>query len=102
MTAHQPWSIERIATALDNPALVQRFLGEINRAPVESADPDVPDFLQVFGKWQSVAERLDATRQQTDEAKAAEATGEPIPGERIDVAEKVQDAAARHRARGAA
>jgi hypothetical protein len=31
--SEQPWTIESIRDALGNPALAQRFLAEINRAP---------------------------------------------------------------------
>ncbi|MFD0405572.1 hypothetical protein [Kitasatospora sp. NPDC127116] len=95
MTAHQPWSIERIAAALGNPTLAQRFLGEINKAPAYRV-------MEVFAKWQGVAERLEETAARVEEARAAEAAGLPIPGEWVDVTEEVQAEAARIRARGAA
>lgn len=91
----QPWTIERISDALGNPKLSQRFIGEINRAPAHQ-------LLAVFAKWQGIAQRtLDAV-QRGREAAAIEAAGGEIPGEWHDVTDRVQDVAARVRARGAA
>ncbi|MGA5820851.1 hypothetical protein ACPC54_23660 [Kitasatospora sp. NPDC094028] len=95
MTAPEPWSIQRIADALGNPTLAQRFIGEINKAPAH-------DVMHVFAKWQGRAERLGETKATMEEARAAEVAGEAIPGERVDITEKVQAAADRYRARGAA
>jgi hypothetical protein len=95
MTAHQPWSIERIAAALGNPTLAQRFLGEINKAPAYRV-------MDVFAKWQGVAERLEETAVRIGEARVAEAAGLPIPGEWEDITEEVQAKAAQVRSRGAA
>ena len=43
-----PWTIESIRDALGNPALAQRFLGEINRAPAHQ-------LLAVFARWERIA-----------------------------------------------
>jgi hypothetical protein len=95
MTAPQPWSIERVANALGNPALAQRFISEIHKVRFDGTQA-------VFAKWQAMAERLEATRAQIEQDHAVVVAGGTIPGEQIDVTEKIQAAAARHRARGAA
>lgn len=93
--SEQPWTIQRIADALGNPTLAQRFLSEINRAPAHQ-------LLGVFAKWQGIAQRtLDAV-QRGREIAAAEARGEEPPGEWIDVTDRVLRDAARIRSRGAA
>jgi hypothetical protein len=93
--SEQPWTIERICDALGNPVLAQRFLSEINRAPAHQ-------LLQVFAKWQGIAQRtLDAV-QRGREAAAIEAAGGEIPGEWHDVTGRVLEEAARIRSRGAA
>ncbi|MFJ5644086.1 hypothetical protein [Streptomyces sp. NPDC093223] len=91
----QPWTIESIRDALGNPALAQRFIGEINRAPAH-------ELMGVFAKWQGIAQRtLDAVNR-GQEAAAAEAAGGEVPGEWQDVTERVLQEAERIRARGAA
>ncbi|MFE9404932.1 hypothetical protein ACFYNY_24830 [Streptomyces sp. NPDC006530] len=91
----EPWTIERICDALGNPTLAQRFLGEINRAPAH-------DLLAVFAKWQSIAQTTRTAVQRGREIAAAEARGEEPPGEWIDGADRLQQASARIRSRGAA
>ena len=93
--SEQPWTIERICDALGNPTLASRFLGEINRAPAHQ-------LLQVFAKWQGIAQRTVDAVQRGREAAAIEAAGGDIPGEWHDVTDRVQEVAARVRARGAA
>lgn len=93
--SEQPWTIERICDALGNPTLAQRFLGEINKAPAHQ-------ILDVFVKWQGIAQRtLDAV-ERGREIVAAEARGEEPPGEWIDGTERLQAIAARIGSRGAA
>ena len=93
--SEQPWTIESIRDALGNPALAQRFLGEINRAPAHQ-------LLAVFAKWQGIAQRtLDAVKRGR-EAAAIEAAGGEVPGEWHDVTDRVLEEAARIRSRGAA
>ena len=91
----QPWTIERISEALGNPTLAQRFLSEINRAPAHQ-------LLQVFTKWQGIAQRTLDAIQRGREIAAAEARGEEPPGQWIDVTDRVLREAARNRAQGAA
>jgi hypothetical protein len=90
-----PWTIERISDALGNPALAQRFLGEINRAPAHQ-------LLAVFAKWERIAKDTQAALERADEVLAYEARGEEPPGEWIDGTQRIQEAAARIRAQGAA
>lgn len=93
--SEQTWTIESIRDALGNPALAQRFLSEINRAPAH-------ELLNVFAKWQGIAQRtLDAV-QRGHEIAAAEARGEEPPGQWIDVTDRVLRDAERIRSRGAA
>ncbi|MFF7023007.1 hypothetical protein ACFY97_18640 [Streptomyces klenkii] len=91
----QPWTIERIRDALGNPALAQRFLSEINKAPAH-------DVLAVFARWQNIAERTLASVQRGHEAAAIQEAGGDIPGQWTDVTDRVLEEAARIRSRGAA
>ena len=91
----EAWTIERIRDALGNPALAQRFLGEVNKAPA-------PQLLTVFAKWQGIAERTLAAVQRGREAAAIEAAGGEVPGDWHDVTDRVLQEAERIRARGAA
>ncbi|TGB06530.1 hypothetical protein [Streptomyces sp. MZ04] len=93
--SEQPWTIESIRDALGNPALAQRFLSEINRAPAH-------ELLHVFAKWERIAKDTLAAVQRGREVAAAEARGEEPPGEWIDVTDRVLSEAARIRSRGAA
>ncbi|GAA1065248.1 hypothetical protein [Streptomyces asiaticus] len=90
-----PWTIERISDALGDPRLAQRFLGEINRAPAH-------ELLDVFAKWQRIAQDTVAALERADEIIACEARGEEPPGQWIDGTDRIREAAARIRARGAA
>ncbi|MFI0218810.1 hypothetical protein [Streptomyces lydicus] len=90
-----PWTIESIRDALGNPALAQRFLGEINKAPAH-------EMLTVFAKWQGIAERtLEAVARGRGAAEIQAAGGE-VPGEWNDITDKVLEGAERIRSRGAA
>ena len=91
----EPWTIERIRDALGNPALAQRFLGEINRAPAHQ-------LLAVFARWERIAKDTVAAVERGRELAAAEARGEQPAGEWTDVTDRVLAEAARIRARGAA
>ncbi|MFF5010893.1 hypothetical protein ACFY3G_49930 [Streptomyces phaeochromogenes] len=93
--SERPWTIERITEALGNPALAQRFLSEINRAPAH-------ELLQVFARWERIAKDTLAAVERGHAIMAAEARGEEPPGEWIDVTDRVLADAARIRARGAA
>jgi hypothetical protein len=93
--SEQPWTIESIRDALGSPALAQRFLGEINRAPAHQ-------LLAVFARWERIAKDTLAAVERGREIAAAEARGEEPSGEWIDGTERLQRAAARIRARGAA
>lgn len=91
----QPWTIERICDALGSPALAQKFLAQINKAPAH-------ELLAVFAKWQGIAERMLDAAQRAREAAAIEAAGGEVPGEWHDVTDRVLEEAARIRSRGAA
>lgn len=98
MSSEQQWTIETIRDALGAPSLTQRFLSEINRAPVD-------DLLDVVAKWQRVAQNMQAAFAEADEADAAEARGEEPPGVWIDGderLERIRQGADRNRSRGAA
>ncbi|MDT0451165.1 hypothetical protein [Streptomyces hesseae] len=88
-----PWSIERIRDALGSPDLSRRFVAEIGRAPAH-------EMLTVFAKWQGIAERTLAAVERGRQAAAAEAAGGEVPGEWIDITQKVQEDAALVRAHG--
>ncbi|MFH8613065.1 hypothetical protein ACH4D5_36915 [Streptomyces sp. NPDC018029] len=91
----QPWTIERIRDALGNPALAQRFITEINKAPAH-------ELLHVFASWERVAKDTLAAVERGREVAAAEARGEEPTGRWIDVTDRVLTEAARIRSRGAA
>ncbi|MER6376754.1 hypothetical protein ABT255_52675 [Streptomyces mirabilis] len=92
----EPWTIESIRDALGSPALAQRFLGEINRAPAHQ-------LLSVFAKWERIAKDTLAAVERGREIAAAEARGEEPTGEWIDATDRVLADAARIRGtRGAA
>ena len=91
----QSWTIESIRDALGNPALAQRFLSEINRAPAHQ-------LLAVFAKWERIAKDTIAAVERGRELAAYDARGEEPPGEWIDGTDRVLADAARVRARGAA
>jgi hypothetical protein len=91
----QLWTIERISEALGSPELTKRFLGEINKAPAA-------DLLPVFAKWQGIAESILSGVERAREIAAAQAAGEPAPGEFEDVTQQVRDDAEKLRARSAA
>lgn len=91
----QSWTIESIRDALGNPALAQRFLGEINRAPAHQ-------LLAVFAKWERIAKDTLAAVARGRDLAAAEARGEEPAGHWVDGTDRVLDDAERIRARGAA
>lgn len=91
----QTWTIESICEALGSPAAKQRFLGEINRAPVH-------EIVAVFAKWQTVAAGMSfAAERGRALAEVEDATGE-IPGDWVDVTDRIQAEAVAARSRGAA
>jgi hypothetical protein len=91
----QPWTIESIRDALGNPALAQRFIGEINRAPAH-------ELLHVFAKWERIAKDTLAAVERGRELTAYDDRCEEPPGEWVDVTDRVLADAARIRSRGAA
>ncbi|MFE2297948.1 hypothetical protein ACFXAW_07105 [Streptomyces sp. NPDC059445] len=94
--SEQLWTIESIRDALGNPALAQRFLGEINRAPAH-------ELLSVFARWERIAKDTLAAVERGRELAAAEVRGEEPAGEWIDATDRVLAEAGRIRsARGAA
>jgi hypothetical protein len=95
MTAHEPWTIERIYDALGNPTLAKRFMSEINRAPAH-------ELLGVFARWARVAEDLTTAAGRAGELNAHEARGEDLPGKWADVTDKINGEAAGLHGRGAA
>ncbi|MEC4016055.1 hypothetical protein [Streptomyces sp. H27-D2] len=90
-----PWTIETICDALGAPTLAQRFLGEINRAPAHQ-------LLGVFARWERIAKDILAAVERGRTLAAYDARGEELPGEWVDVTDRVLDEAARIRTRGAA
>ncbi|AJP04760.1 hypothetical protein TU94_28255 [Streptomyces cyaneogriseus subsp. noncyanogenus] len=91
----QLWTIERIRDALGNPALSQRFLGEINRAPAHQ-------LLQVFAKWERIAKDTLAAVQRGRDIAAAQDRGEDPTADWTDATDRVLGDAERIRTRGAA
>ncbi|MFI5660971.1 hypothetical protein [Streptomyces sp. NPDC051684] len=93
--SEQPWTIESIRDALGNPALAQRFLSEINKAPAH-------ELLHVFAKWERIAKDTLAAVRRGRRLAEYEARGEEPPGEWTDGTDRVLAEAARIRSRGAA
>ncbi|QLJ01505.1 hypothetical protein HZZ00_11035 [Streptomyces sp. NEAU-sy36] len=89
----QNWTIESIRDALGNPALAQRFLGEINRAPAH-------ELLTVFAKWERIAKNLDTAFD--EDVVEAVRRGEEPPGQWIDGSDRIQRANERFHSHGAA
>ncbi|RKN34966.1 hypothetical protein [Streptomyces hoynatensis] len=95
MSSGDKWTIERICEALGSPALSQRFLAEINKAPATA-------LLDVFEKWVAAAERMQHAMTRGRELAALEGRGEGLPANLIDRTEQVFAKAEQIRARGAA
>ncbi|MEU6091649.1 hypothetical protein ABZ865_33745 [Streptomyces sp. NPDC047085] len=93
--SEQPWTIESIRDALGNPALAQRFLAEINRAPAY-------ELLQVFARWERIAKDIVAAVERGPEIAAVESRGEDPTADWADVTYRVLADAERIRTRGAA
>lgn len=90
-----PWTIERICDALGHPALSQRFLGEINRAPAH-------ELLAVFARWERVAKDTVSAVQRGKNIAASQDRGEDPTASWTDATDRIQADADRLRARGAA
>lgn len=93
--SEQPWTIESIRDALGNPALAQRFLSEINRAPAH-------ELLAVFARWERIAKDTITAVQRGQAIAAAEARGEEPAAGWSDATDRVLAEADRIRTRGAA
>lgn len=91
----QPWTIESIRDALGNPALAQRFLSEINRAPAHQ-------LLAVFARWERIAKDTLAAVERGRDIAAAEACGDEPTASWSDATDRVLAEADRIRTRGAA
>ncbi|GHF30687.1 hypothetical protein GCM10010218_09980 [Streptomyces mashuensis] len=94
MSTGPVWSTDRIRDALGSPVLAQRFVRELRRTPAR----ELPALL---AKWQDIAERTLASVERGRQAAAAQEAGRQVPGEWIDITQKVQDDAAAVRSRGA-
>jgi hypothetical protein len=93
--SEQPWTIERIRNALGNPALAQRFLAEINRAPAHQ-------LLGVFARWERIAKDTLAAAERGRDIAGAQARGEDPTADWEDATDRVLGEADRIRSRGAA
>lgn len=72
------WTIEHIAAALSVPELQQRFMNEIQRAPMHG-------ILGVFVRWQRTAIDLEDAAQRGRSLLAQAGPDGELPGEWIDV-----------------
>lgn len=93
--SEQPWTIESIRDALGNPALAQRFLSEINRAPAH-------ELLAVFARWERIAKDTVAAVARGREIAEAQARGEDPTADCSDATDRLLADADRIRTRGAA
>ncbi|MFD9631700.1 hypothetical protein [Streptomyces violascens] len=91
----QTWTIESICEALGSPAAKQRFLGEINRAQVH-------EIVTVFAKWQAIAAGMAVAAERGRELARIEAETGEMPGEWIDVTDRIRKEATAARTRGVA
>ncbi|MEU9313446.1 hypothetical protein [Streptomyces sp. NPDC048256] len=91
----EPWTIESIRDALGNPALAQRFLGEINRAPAH-------ELLGVFARWERIAKDTVSAVERGREFAAAQARGEDPTADWTDATSRILADADRIRSCGAA
>ncbi|WP_411121303.1 hypothetical protein [Streptomyces sp. x-19] len=91
----QTWTIESICEALGSPSAKQRFLSEINRASVH-------EIVTVFAKWQAIAAGMAAAAERGRELARIEAETGNVPGEWIDVTDRIRAEAATARSRGVA
>ncbi|KRV48480.1 hypothetical protein AQ490_04050 [Wenjunlia vitaminophila] len=82
-----PWTIERVCEALRDGVLVREFLDEINKAPAHQ-------LLHVFTRWQVVAGDIDAAVRRGRELATYEDRGEDLPGQWVDVTDRVREEAA--------
>lgn len=88
----EPWTIERISNTLGDPTLRQRFLGEINKAPIY-------ELATVGAHWQGIAEQLLHGVELARELHAQRGPDGQLPGEWTDITEQVKADAERIRAR---
>lgn len=93
--SEQDWTIETICAALSAPSAKQRFLAEINRAPVH-------EIVTVFAKWQAIATNMAAAAVRGRELSRIEAETGEMPGEWVDVTDRIREEASRARSRGVA
>lgn len=93
--SEQPWTIESIRDALGNPALAQRFLSEINRAPAH-------ELLGIFARWERIAKDTVAAVDRGRQIAAAQDRGEDPTADWTDATDRVLADADRARTRGAA
>lgn len=91
----EPWTIERISSALGNPILRQRFLGEINKAPIY-------ELATVGARWQGIAEQLVHGIELGRQLHAQRSPDGQLPGEWTDVTDGVKADAERIRERRSA
>lgn len=60
--SEQPWTIDSIAHALPHPVTRQRFLSEINLAPVDELQTVVDKWITFVERWESGRERNEQLR----------------------------------------
>ncbi|MFD6434280.1 hypothetical protein [Streptomyces venezuelae] len=93
--SEQDWTIETICEALSAPSAKQRFLAEINRAPVH-------EIVTVFAKWQAIATSMAAAAERGRALARIEAETGELPGDWVDVTDRIHEEASRARSRGVA
>lgn len=57
-----PWTLDSIAHALPHPVTRQKFLSEINLAPVDQLPSVVDKWVAIIDRWESGRERVDRLR----------------------------------------
>ncbi|MFI5831045.1 hypothetical protein ACIA6C_27990 [Streptomyces sp. NPDC051578] len=77
-----PWTIERICDALGHPALSQRCLSEINRAPAH-------ELLTVFAKWERIAKNGLIAVERARALAGHDERGEQLPGNWADATHRI-------------
>ena len=89
----QVWTIDRIGDALRVPALRQRFLEEIGRAPA-------CELLAVFARWKAIAESIARADERGRRLVAQAGPDGELPGEWFDITDELRERAERFRGGG--
>ncbi|GAA3384433.1 hypothetical protein [Streptomyces racemochromogenes] len=57
-----PWTIDSIAHALPHPVIRQKFLGEVNLAPVDQLQAVIDKWVRFVTEWEAGRPRIEELR----------------------------------------